>query len=411
MSRIGASISGLDQYFLRQLQNVDELAVESALRLATGKRVPKPSFDPAAFVLIGSFEHELNIIDSTKTQVDIAANLGSQSQLVLDQARSNLEAIRGVLALDEDQSLSSDDRSAHQAVIDAAIFATRDLAGTEINGRRVLDGSVNYTFSGRDSTEIKEIQAFSVRETDFSGTVSAAATRSSELYTGGGATINSGDATFTLTGKGGSSSISVTDGETLTDVRDRINADSHHTRITASVAGDQLEFTSVDYGANATVNIDVTSGAFTTSTVATGQDAVVTINDRVISGAQVDGNRVTYANNGTHVSFEFQAGFSGSFNPVTVSDENTQKFALTPDLNRQTTFRAAGDSSRTAGRCQRIADRSVERRIAIGTWLEHVGRDSRRGRSVVQVDVARRASRCVRGRHGRFGVAVAGELS
>ena len=57
MSRIGASISGLDQYFLSHLKKVDDEALKSAIRLATGKQVPKPSYDPAAFVLISSFEN------------------------------------------------------------------------------------------------------------------------------------------------------------------------------------------------------------------------------------------------------------------------------------------------------------------------------------------------------------------
>jgi flagellin-like hook-associated protein FlgL len=342
MSRIGATISGLDQYFLSQLKNVDNRALQSAVRLATGKQVPRPSFDPAAFVLISSFENRLNVIESTKAQVDVAANLGAETQLVLDQTRSNLESIRTALLLDEDLSLSSEDRDAQQAVVDAAVLAIRDLAGTEINGRRVVDGSVNYTFSGRDHTQIKSIQAFGVRETSFSGEVTSAATQSNERYTGAGGNINSGNATFALTGDRGSASISVTDGEALTDVRDRINAESHNTGITASVSGDQLDFTTVDYGDDATIEIDVTSGVFATSTTTTGQDAVVTINDQAIANAQVDGNRVSYTNNGTHVSFEFQAGFSGTFSTVTVSDGRTQKFALTPDISKQTTFALPG---------------------------------------------------------------------
>ena len=341
MSRIGATISGLDQYFLSHLKSVDNEALKSAIRLASGKQVPRPSYDPAAFVLISGFESHLNVINSTKTQVDLAANLGSETQLALDQARSNLETIRSSLLFDEDLSLSSEDRDAEQAIIDAAVLAIGDLAGTKVNGRRVLDGSVNYTFSGRDHTQIKAIQAFSLRETSFSGTVSAAATQSSEQYTGliGNATSA---ASFSLTGKRGSTTISVTNGEALTDVRDRINAESHNTGITASVTGSQLDFTTVDYGDGATIEIDVVSGAFATSTTATGQDAVVTINGKAISNAQIDGNRVSYTNNGTHVSFEFQAGFSGTFNTVNISDERTLKFALSPDINRQTTFALAG---------------------------------------------------------------------
>jgi flagellin-like hook-associated protein FlgL len=103
-----------------------------------------------------------------------------------------------------------------------------------------------------------------------------------------------------------------------------------------------LDFTTVDFGDDAAIDIEVTAGTFTTNTTATGQDAVVTINGKAISSAQIDGNRVSYTNNGTHVSFEFQAGFSGTFNPVTISDGRTQKFALTTDSGKLTTFALPG---------------------------------------------------------------------
>jgi flagellin-like hook-associated protein FlgL len=338
MSRIGASISGLDQLFLTHLQQVDDAALESAIRLATGKQVPRPSFDPSAFVLISSFESRLNVLESVKQQVDIAANIGSESQLALDQVRTQLTTIRDALLLDEDQSLNSADRDAQQAIIDAAIEEVGTLAGTEINGRRYLDGSVNYTFAGKNHLQIHDIQVFALAgETKFSGSVTSTATKASETYTGdAGGNIDTGDATFTLTGERGSAAFSVTDGEALTAVRDRINQESHNTGIAASAAGDTLTFTTVDFGDDATIDVNVTSGAFSTTTASTGQDAVVTINGKAISDAQVDGNRVSYLSNGTHVSFEFRAGFTGNFSPVTVSDGAVAKFSLTPDINRVT---------------------------------------------------------------------------
>ncbi|MCA9123102.1 MAG: hypothetical protein H6822_19995 [Planctomycetaceae bacterium] len=354
MSRIGATISGLDQYFLSHLKDVDNEALKSAIRLATGKQVPKPSYDPAAFFMISSFENHLNVVESTKTQVDLAANLGSESQLVLDQTRSNLQSIRDALLLDEDLSLSSDDRNIQQATIDAAIIAIRDLARTEINGRRVFDGSSNYTVSGRNSAQIQGVQVFSLGAvTEFSGTVTSAATKILDFYQGASGGISTGDATFTITGNRGSAVISVTDGESLEDVEARVNASSHLTGIEADInpsLPDRLYFRSLDFGDDALLEIDVNSGAFATTRVSTGQDAVVSINGETISSDQVDGNRVTYAKNGTHVVFEFDVfnfadgipAFTGDFDSVTISDERTQKFALTPDITKRSTFAIQG---------------------------------------------------------------------
>jgi hypothetical protein len=325
MSRIGASLSGLEQLFLKQLQAVDSAALNSAIKLATGKQVPRPSFDPSAFVLISSFENRLNVVESTQPQVDVAANIGAESQLALDEYRTQLTAIRSALLLDEEQSLTAEERAVQQSLVDASIEQIQGIVGREIGGRTYLDGSTNYTFSGKDSSQIGEIQAFALRETTFSGSVSSAATQSVASYTGTAGNIDSGDATFTLSGKRGATTVSVIDGETLAEVASRINQESHKTGITAEAAGDTLTFTTVDYGDNARLDLAVSSGTFTTAVSATGN-------------TQLDGNRVSYTNNGAHVSFEFQSGFTGTFNPVTVSDTNVAKFSLTPEINNVSTF-------------------------------------------------------------------------
>ena len=357
MSRIGATLSGLEQLFLNQLDSVDAAALDSAIKLATGKQVPRPSFDPSAFVLISSFESRLNIVESTQRQVDLAANVGAESQLALDELRTQLTTIRSSLLLDEEQALTGEERAVQQALIDASIEQIQDISGREIGGRRYLDGSSNYSFAGKDSSQISEIQVYSLRETTFAGSVTSAATQSAASYTGAGGNINSGDATFTLTGEQGAATITVTDGESLADVASRVNQDSHNTGITAQAAGDTLTFTTVNYGDDATIRFDVSSGTFTTIVDATGADAVATINGKSVSSSQVDGNRVAYTNNGTHVSFEFQAGFTGTFATVTVSDANVTKFSLTPDIDKVSAFSLPGvQAERLGGDSGKLTD-------------------------------------------------------
>ena len=175
---------------------------------------------------------------------------------------------------------------------------------------------------------------YALREQTFSGTVQSAATQSRATYTGAGGNINSGNATFTLTGERGLSVIAVTNGEALADVAERVNQVSHDTGVVAEVSGNQLIFATVDYGAAATLAIEATSGSFNTVVNSTGTDAVVTINGMAVSSGQVDGNRVTYTQSGSHVVFEFQAGFSGAFGAVTVSTDAVAEFRLTTDFNR-----------------------------------------------------------------------------
>ena len=332
MPRIGSTISGLENFFLAHLSRVDSAIAESAIRISTGRQVNRPSDDPSAFLQIRQFEQRLSVVEDAKNQVEVAASIGAESQLALDGIRSELDTIRSALELDVDQSLSSEERATQQAVIDAAIESIGDLSKTEINGRRYLDGSVNYRFAGKDSSEIRTIQVFSAAETTFSGTVSAAATQAEVTYTGAGGAVTA-DATFTLTGERGSSTVSVTNGMSLTAASDLINQVSHETGITAAVAGDDLTITSVDYGSDATTTVSVSSGSFATAGTGQGTDATVTINGKAIDAGDIDGNRVQYTSTRTNVAIEFQAGFTGAFSSITVLDDDIAKFRLTPDVS------------------------------------------------------------------------------
>lgn len=402
MSRIGASLSGFELRLLNQLNRVNTAAGLNSLRLATNKRINSPSEDPSAFFQISRLENRLSIVNSAITQVSSASTVASKAQLSLDQIRTQLNTIRTALLTDEDLSLSAGDRATTQTSIDSALDQINTLAGTEVNGRRILDGSTDFNFSGLNSAQITDLTVFTVggdgqivpqekaelvytgvgREiavtaniditgnvgtatidvnagddltdvadiinaktettgvtatadgdtltlnsenfgggekvqvvvnsgtfaftggnatgTDygvsqvlgdgpaFSGKVITAATQGELTYTGaGGVTVAA--ATFTLTGEQGATTITVTNGEALTDVRDRINQYSHDTGITAVVNGDDIEFTTVDYGTEATIDVDVTSGAFATTGgngdgTAQGLNAVVEINGQTISG-------------------------------------------------------------------------------------------------------------------------------
>ena len=338
MSRIGASLNGFEQLLLTNLARMNQAALQSSLRLATGKIVNSPHDDPSAFLQIQSFEKQLNLVNGVQANVEIAAHVGAEAQTTVDEIRTQLDIIREVLLLDEEGTLTSAERDANQIIIDDAVATIRSLTRTSIDGKRYLDGSFNFTFSGKNPSQIKNIDVFSLADdTTIAGSVTTAATQASVTYTGSGNRIN-GSATFTLTGKRGATTISVTNNELLTAARDRINLDSHNTGITASASGNSLTFTTVDRGNAATININVTSGTFSTAGTTAGADAVVTINGRLISSNDVDGNVVSFRENGIHVALEFQSGFTGAFSTVTVSDNSVARFSLSTRINDQAKF-------------------------------------------------------------------------
>lgn len=329
MSRIGSTISGFEQFLLTQLSRSNSALAASTFRTTTGLRYNSPADGPSAFLQVSTFQNQLARVNQVQSNVDTASTLAAELQVTLDEMRTELDSIRTKLVADEDNTLTAAQKSANQTSIDTSLESLRTLARTSTGGKRFLDGSHDYTYSGWNSSQIKKIDVFSIDDdTTIAGTVTSAATQSSIRYTGASSRINSGAATFTLTGKRGSTTITVASNELLTAVRDRINLDSHLTGITAVASGSNLTFTTVDYGDDATITLTPTSGTFTTSTLTTGADAAVTINGTAVSSSQIDGNRVSYFADGANVAVEFQAGFSGAFSTVTVSDDNIGRFAL-----------------------------------------------------------------------------------
>ncbi|TWT38726.1 flagellin hook IN motif-containing protein [Blastopirellula retiformator] len=404
MIRIGAQLNGLERTLLNNLNKANTAAAQNALRLSTGKNVNYPSDDPAAFFALSGFETRLKVVNSTLVQVDKASSIAAESQLALDLIRTQIDVIRSTLLEDEDLSLTPTERSDKQLAIDSALQEIDRLSGTEVNGRRILDGSSDFRVSGQLTGQVRSVDVYSlgaptsltsakpaeltytgsnraisadanitltgafgsatieltqdqslqsaaaeinartsitgIRATasdnelslesifngdaasiavavnsgafgvtggngdgtaqgsdgllasqpSIAGTVLEAATQGSLTYAGAGGLITA-DASFTLTGATGAASISVTNGETLSEVADRINAQSHATGVLADVDGDDLNLTSINYGTSATVAVVVDSGAFGVTGgngdgTAQGTNAVAEINGKVISGNQ-----------------------------------------------------------------------------------------------------------------------------
>ena len=346
MSRIGATISGTERVLLNRLADANAAAAVNSLRLSTGKKINYAKDNPTGFVTLSRFQSELSVVTGTLNNVTEASKLVSQAQLTIDQIRTQLDTIRTKLVEDEDGSLTASQRADNQAAIDAAIAEIDQLAGTKFGSRRLLDGSANYELSGVNYQQVESIYV-SARGPNpsptISGTLDTAATQAQLTHTEGTGLITN-DATFTLTGDLGSVSISVTNGESLTTVRDRINAESHKTGVTASVSGNDLLFTSVDYGSGSKTEISVTSGTFAVtggdgSGKATGTDAVATINGTTLTG---DGNRFDVNDNGFRFRLEFKAGFSpGAFDTITVSGDAVS-FALSTDISQRATLVVPG---------------------------------------------------------------------
>ena len=346
MSRIGASLSGIERTLLNRLADANAAATLSTLRLATGSKINAPSDDPAAFVRLSGLQSQLSKVTATMSNVSAAGSVVSQSQTTLDSIRTQLSLIRTELVKDEGRTLSQADRDAGQVKIDAAIAQINSLASTEINGQRPLDGSGDFVVSGRDSTQVADLRVHTTGGSvlTISGKVTQAADQAQLTYTGktGQATVVT-NATFTITGDLGSAEYTVSENDALSGLVTLINNDSHKTGVTASLSDDDLTLTSVNYGTNADIAVTVGTGTFTVTGgngdgTANGTDATAYVNGIHYTG---NGNRFSVTQNQTRFEIEFAAGHSSDFDQITVSGD-AMTFATTTDLNRRSTLSIPG---------------------------------------------------------------------
>jgi len=333
------SLSGMERTLLNRLAEANAAATLSSLRMATGEMINSPRDDPAGFVYLSGLQSRLGQVRDVADNAAAAAEMVSQAQSTADEIRTQLNAIRTELLKWESDTLTGSE----QANIDAAITQIENLVATEMDGKRLLDGSANFEISGRNSDQVTDVRVFSTggATVTVSGSLTAPATRAALTFTGSGGNVNT-DATFTLTGNTGSYEFTVTSAQTLSALETAINDKSHKTGVTASVDGDDLTFTSVEYGSDAEITISVSSGTFIVAagntTSDTGTDATATINSRSYTG---DGHRFTVNDGVANYRLEFDPTFTGDFDTITISGD-ALTFALSTDLDRTATLAIPG---------------------------------------------------------------------
>lgn len=343
MSRIGYTLSGVERQLLTSLSRSNAQIAMSTFRMATGHKINSAGDNPSAFVQLSGLQSQLSGVSAALGNVTAAGSMIAQIQSALSGFQSQLGTIRTELLKDVNHTLTPEQRAASQKTIDAAIAQINKFAGTQIYGKTPLSGGGNFNFSGLDTSQVADLEVSSLgyQGQTISGTVTATATHAQLTYTGDASNQVTDDAVFTLAGSRGSVVLSVTAGDTLQSVADTVNNNSYLTGVTASVnAGSHtLNLTSVDYGSQATTQITVSSGTFNTTGDTAGTNASAVINGQTITAdsTHVSGNRFSLSDNGLTFDIEFQPGFTGTFNSITVSGD-ALTYALSPDVSQRSTL-------------------------------------------------------------------------
>ncbi|MFG0253992.1 MAG: flagellin hook IN motif-containing protein, partial [Rhodopirellula sp. JB053] len=150
--------------------------------------------------------------------------------------------------------------------------------------------------------------------------VAATASRAELVYQGANGQL-SDSADLLIQGEFGNATLNLTSGQSLSSVRDAINAETTSTGVIATLDGDELALASVNRGSSGTVNVSVQSGEFDTTGgdglgSAVGTNATLNINGETITGT---GNRINYSDGLGSYSFELADDASGTLDPITVA--------------------------------------------------------------------------------------------
>ncbi|GJQ27046.1 MAG: hypothetical protein HBSAPP02_20780 [Phycisphaerae bacterium] len=305
---MGLTVTNSNTLSLLNILNKTSSAQSDTLaKLSTGFRVNKGSDDPAGLIAIQSLNSEL-------VSVDAALSNSARAKSMMDVADGSLKEISSLLtqiqslaaASVSSGGLSGAELAANQAQIDNAITAIDRIVRTaSFNGKNLLDGAQSIRATASDPTKVSDVRVYSRPSEDstqsFAVNVQAAGTvASATLTTVSAASL--GDAQFTITGALGTATITVSDSDTFTEIRDKIIAAASETGVSASISGSELHLQSRDFGSSKFVSASLISGDTDFANIArtTGTNATVTVNGQQ---AFVDGLKVSFNSNGTSGEF------------------------------------------------------------------------------------------------------------
>jgi flagellin len=343
----GLSISSLlDPSQVAAISRYRELGSEIAKnnqRISTLRRITSAADDPSGLVSANILKSQMDGLETLVSSLRRDSSLLDSAASTATEIVAQLQAARSLAVEVAGGSLSASEVAGKQAALDGILRGVDTLAGTQFNGKRLLDGSAGFRTTSVNSTQFANIQVLDRQTTSdvaFAVNVTSAATRATNSYTGG--TLG-GAATVTLNGPSGQTTIALDSGADTTAITNAFNAATHLTGVQAvRVDATTINFNTVDYGSDATLEFEVNSGTFTLATAGatTGTDAIATINGQSVTG---QGTTFVASSQSTTVAITTAAAATGALTSFTVTgagtefilnDTGTSKARLgLPDLN------------------------------------------------------------------------------
>ncbi len=158
MTRINTNVGSLIAQSTLQRNNAN-LAV-ALKRLSTGLRINEGRDDPAGLIASESISSDLTAIDKAIGNSERASQIIATADSALGQVSNLLNDIRGLVVEAANTGAISDDQiDANQLQIDSSLEAINRISrSTSFQGRRLLDGSLDFSVDVSSATTVKDLE-------------------------------------------------------------------------------------------------------------------------------------------------------------------------------------------------------------------------------------------------------------
>ncbi len=311
MSRINTNVSSLIAQ--RVFRKNSETLNTSLQRLSTGLKINTGADNPAGLIASENLRAEKTGISTAIDNAQRASNIIGTAEGGLNEISSLLNEVQGLVGSTANSGgLSLEEKQANQLQVDSILGTiNRIAASSSFQGKKLLNGNLDYTTSSVVSTSIDNLHVNAARLADGATTsvvvqVVTSATTAKVGYTGG--SVAGGTATIEVAGNAGAEQLSFASGTSVSSIVTAVNAVKAATGVSATVSGLDIRFESTEFGSSQFTSVRAVSGTFTIATPkATGADAGVTVNGAV---AQTDGRHISFRNSNLDVEFDLDATFN-----------------------------------------------------------------------------------------------------
>ncbi|MHB8899729.1 MAG: flagellin N-terminal helical domain-containing protein, partial [Thermoguttaceae bacterium] len=254
MTRINTNVTSLNAQ--KTLARSNAMLQESLTRLSTGLKINTGKDDPAGLIASEVLRSDIIGVERAITNSQRANQMIATADSALGQVSSLLNDIRGLISEAANTgAMSAEQISANQLQIDSSLEAIDRIAQvTQFQGRRLLDGSLDFITDGVDSDAITDLQIDQANfgtqtEVGVAVEVVRQATQA-ELHYQHGAIAD--DVVLEIGGKNGFEAFNFAGGSTIEDLANAINlvADALGVRAEVQTEATQGSMVASSYGVN-----------------------------------------------------------------------------------------------------------------------------------------------------------------